>query len=402
MDPQGAGHGSDAALKDAYHRPKEPVITEEAKAWVIHLACSKPKDLGYAAEVWTRSALARHVREHARKAGYASLAQAAKATVHRILAEQTLHPEKVKYYLERRDPEFETKMREVLLVYQEVALQNQKGGMIPLIITVSVDEKPGLQAIANTAPDLPPVPGKHSGLGRDHEYKRLGTCWILAALDLHNGHVTARVERRHRSREFVALLKDLEHCPRSGHPPDHGQSLRAHLERNSGISGLTAQSLPIRAHSQARVLAQYRRNLVWQDGQDLSPTYPGAILGGTPNPYPAGHCGNQCRSRGSSVEEVRGSDHRIVWVCFGETKYYVQALVSLPLAAVLPRCRLLAAVNYRGSWHTPCSHIASSNVLPSCSPLSRYSRVRIVAFRISNTATRPLPSFAGSKRCEMM
>ena len=133
--------GSDAALKDAYHRPKEPLITEEAKAWVIHLACSKPKDLGYAAEVWTRSALARHVREHAPKAGYASLARAAKATVHRILAEQPLHPERVKYYMERRDPEFETKMREVLLVYQEVALQNQNGGgMIPMIITVSVDE----------------------------------------------------------------------------------------------------------------------------------------------------------------------------------------------------------------------------------------------------------------------
>jgi transposase len=206
--------GSAAALKDAYHRPKEPVISEEAKAWVVHLACSKPKDVGYAAEVWTRSALARHVREHARQAGYASLSRAAKATVHRILAAQPLHPEKVKYYLERRDPEFESKMREVLLVYQEVALQNQNGGIVPVIVTVSVDEKPGLQAIANTAPDLPPVPGKHSGIGRDHEYKRLGTCSILAALDLHNGHVTARVERRHRSREFVALLKDLDaHYP---------------------------------------------------------------------------------------------------------------------------------------------------------------------------------------------
>ena len=205
--------GSGAALKDAYHRPKEPLITEDAKAWVVHLACAKPKDLGYAAEVWTRSALARHVREHAREAGYGSLARAAKATVHRILAGQPLHPEKVKYYLERRDPEFEAKMREVLLVYQEVAMQNQKGGLISLV-TVSVDEKPGVQAIANTAPDLPPVPGQHSSIGRDHEYKRLGTCSILAALDLHTGHVTARVERRHRSREFIALLKDLDaHYP---------------------------------------------------------------------------------------------------------------------------------------------------------------------------------------------
>lgn len=207
--------GTAAALKDAYHRPREPVITEEDKAWVVHLACCKPKDLGYAAEVWSRSLLAKHVREHAGPSGHPSLALAAKATVQRILAQQPLHPEKVKYYLERRDPDFEARMREVLLVYREVALHNEKGLLAPLIVTVSVDEKPGLQAIANTAPDLPPVPGKHPTLGRDHEYKRLGTCSILAGLDLHNGHVTARVERRHRSREFIALLKDLDqHYPR--------------------------------------------------------------------------------------------------------------------------------------------------------------------------------------------
>ena len=268
---------------------------------------------------FARSALARHVREHARKAGYASLAQAAKATVHRILAEQTLHPEKVKYYLERRDPEFETKMREVLLVYQEVALQNQKGRMIPLIITVSVDEKPGLQAIANTAPDLPPVQAF-----RPRPRPRVQTPGHVldsGCTDLHNGHVTAPVERRHRSREFVALLEDLDaHYPAESVIRLIMDNHSAHISKKLRHFGLTAQSLPIRAHSQARVLAQYRRNLVWQDGQDLSPTYPGAILGGTPNPYPAGHCGNQCRSRGSSVEEVRGSDHRIVWVCFGETK----------------------------------------------------------------------------------
>ena len=92
-------------------------------------------------------------------------------------------------------------------------LQNQSGGaseVPPSVITVSVDEKPGLQALANTAPDLPPVAGQHSTVARDHEYKRLGTASILAALDLQTGQVTARVERRHRSREFIALLQDLD------------------------------------------------------------------------------------------------------------------------------------------------------------------------------------------------
>ena len=206
--------GIEAGLKDSFHRPKEPVITSADKAWVVHLACTKPKELGYAAELWTRQSLAVHVRQQAQAASHPSLAKAAKATVQRILDEQHLQPHKVKYYLERRDPEFELKMKEVLMVYQEVAVQNQAAaataGVAPSIITVSIDEKPGVQAIENTAPDLPPVPEKHSTIGRDHEYKRHGTLSILASLDLHDGHVVARVEERHRSREFVALLKDLD------------------------------------------------------------------------------------------------------------------------------------------------------------------------------------------------
>ena len=205
--------GVDAGLKDSFHRPRDPVIGNADKAWVVHLACTKPKDMGYAAELWTRKALAAHVRQHAQAAGHPSLIHAAKSTVQRILDESRLQPHKVKYYLERRDPEFELKMKEVLMVYQEVMVQNKvaaASGVTPTVVTVSIDEKPGVQAIENTAPDLPPVSGKHPAVGRDYEYKRHGTLSILASLDLHDGHVVARVEERHRSREFVALLKDLD------------------------------------------------------------------------------------------------------------------------------------------------------------------------------------------------
>lgn len=203
--------GAEAGIRDTPHKPREAVITDDAKAWVVNLACTKPKDLGYAAELWTRSALARHVRKSAVEGGYPALAKAAKATVQRILTAQELQPHKVKYYLERRDPDFNNKMRTVLLVYQEVAMQNEakNQGAPPPVITVAVDEKPGVQAIGNTAPDLPPVPGKHPTVSRDHEYKRYGTLSILASLDLHDGHVIVRVEERHRSAEFIALLKEL-------------------------------------------------------------------------------------------------------------------------------------------------------------------------------------------------
>jgi hypothetical protein len=212
--------GPEGALRDLPHSPKDPTITDEAKLWVINVACTKPKDHGYAAELWTLSLLAMHTRKFAPEAGHACLQRAGKATMYRILKAQPLQPHKIKYYLERRGPDFDRKMQEILIVYQEVNLQNDtkiSGTAVePKVVTVSVDEKPGVQAIQNTAKDLPPVAGKHPTSGRDYEYKRLGTLSILASLDLHTGHVIAQVHDRHRSREFVSLLSELD----AYYPPD--------------------------------------------------------------------------------------------------------------------------------------------------------------------------------------
>jgi transposase len=203
--------GVAVALRDRAHG-SEPIITPEAKAWVLALACTKPKDHGLAAELWTRSALAKHIRRCAQAAGHPSVAGVAKSTIHVILRDAPVRPHKIKYYLERRDPEFDRKMKEVLIVYREVSqlLASPPPPGSPQTVTVSVDEKPGVQALATTSPDLPPVPGEHPEVGRDYEYERLGTASILAGLDLHDGHVTARVERRHRSVEFIGLLRDLD------------------------------------------------------------------------------------------------------------------------------------------------------------------------------------------------
>jgi transposase len=50
--------GIQAGLKDTYHSPKKPEILDDAKAWIINIACTKPKDHGLAAELWTLSELA--------------------------------------------------------------------------------------------------------------------------------------------------------------------------------------------------------------------------------------------------------------------------------------------------------------------------------------------------------
>jgi len=207
-------YGPLMALDDRPRPGKEPTITPEAKAWLVSLACDKAKDHGYPHELWTTRLLARHAREHGAAAGHECLANLVQGTVCKILGQEEIKPHKVRYYLERRDAEFEQKMAEVLCVYREVqilkkaAAKAKKPGK-PVTI-VSYDEKPGIQAIATTAPDLPPVPGTYATFARDYEYKRHGTLSLLAGIDLLTGKVHALVKERHRSREFIEFLKLLD------------------------------------------------------------------------------------------------------------------------------------------------------------------------------------------------
>jgi transposase len=198
--------GLRAALQDLPGRGRRARLSEEDKTWVVNLACQKPKDLGYAQELWTTRLLANHVRKHCRPAGHGNLAKLGRGTVSKILAAHPVRPHKIEYYLERRDPEFEAKMIEVLHVYREVAVWRKTGLPGEVVGVLSYDEKPGIQAIGNTAPDMPPVPGRHATLGRDHEYKRYGTLSLLAGIDLLSGEVLGLVRDRHRSREFVEFL----------------------------------------------------------------------------------------------------------------------------------------------------------------------------------------------------
>src|SRR5208337_2227313 len=111
-----------ASLDDRPRPGKEPVITKEARAWLVSLACRKAKELGYPHEVWTTRLLARHAREHGPAAGHACLANLAQGTVCKILDAREVKPHKMRYYLERRDPEFAEKMAQILCVYKEVEI----------------------------------------------------------------------------------------------------------------------------------------------------------------------------------------------------------------------------------------------------------------------------------------
>ena len=205
------------------------------------MACTKPKDLGYAQEPWTSRSLALHIRLRCVDAGHPAPTKVSHGKIWSILDEQKIKSHRIRYYLERRDEDFESKMNEVLIVYKQVEIEldsEEESG----IVTVSYDEKPGLQALANTAPDLAPSPG-HGFVGRDCEYKRLGTVTLLAGMNLLSGEIAGRVRDRHRSKEFVEFLETLNKRSADvrqisvvldNHSAHISKETRAYLEKHPG------------------------------------------------------------------------------------------------------------------------------------------------------------------------
>lgn len=207
--------GIEGALFDAQRTGRPVEITDDAVAWLINVACQRPADLGYSQELWTLKNLHQHIQNNAMEAGFPRLATMTKSMLQKILAKSDIKPFKIKYYCEKRDPDFEKKMHDILLVYKQISLQFGEDGKPvipedePMVHTVSCDEKPGIQAIATTGDDL--RPNKKNGyVYRDAEYKRLGTLSLLAGIDLLTGEAIPIVSETHKSSDFIELLKKLD------------------------------------------------------------------------------------------------------------------------------------------------------------------------------------------------
>ena len=207
--------GIDRALFDDQRKGRPVEITDDAVAWIIDIACQRPADLGYAQELWTLKNLHKHIQNNAKGAGYPRLETITKPMVQKILKRSDIKPHKIKYYCEKRDPDFENKMHEVLVVYKQISMQFDEDGNIiipdeePMVHTVSCDEKPGIQAIATTGEDLRPTMDNGCVM-RDHEYKRLGTLSLLAGIDLLTGEAIPLVSETHKSSDFIKLLEKLD------------------------------------------------------------------------------------------------------------------------------------------------------------------------------------------------
>jgi transposase/DNA-binding CsgD family transcriptional regulator len=163
---------------------KATVLTPELEKKILDTTLqSRPGD---GSTHWSVRMLARHLA-------------ISKTIVHRVWQHHDVQPHRVERFKLSRDPQFEAKVRDVVGLYLDPPDR---------ALVLCVDEKSQIQALDRTAPILPLRPGLPER--QTHDYKRNGTTTLFAAFNILNGKVIGSCQERHRSKEFVRFLNQIE------------------------------------------------------------------------------------------------------------------------------------------------------------------------------------------------
>jgi len=119
--------------------------------------------------------------------------------VHRVWQRFDVQPHRVEKFKLSNDPKFEEKVRDIVGLYLNPPDR---------ALVLCVDEKSQIQALDRTAPILPLRPGLPER--QTHDYKRHGTTTLFAAFNILNGKVIGSCLPRHRGKEFLKFLNQVE------------------------------------------------------------------------------------------------------------------------------------------------------------------------------------------------
>jgi transposase len=159
------------------------VLTPELEQKILDTTLkTRPPDATH----WSVRTLARHLR-------------VTRTLVHGVWQRYEVQPHRVEKFKLSRDPHFDEKVRDVVGLYLNPPDR---------ALVLCVDEKSQIQALDRTAPILPLRPGLPER--QTHDYKRHGTTTLFAAFNILNGKVIGSCLPRHRSREFITFLNQLE------------------------------------------------------------------------------------------------------------------------------------------------------------------------------------------------
>lgn len=119
--------------------------------------------------------------------------------ISRILRAFSVRPHLAETFQISSDPQFVEKVHDVVGLYLHPPANS---------VVFSIDEKTQVQALNRTQPILPTRPGMIER--RTPEYRRHGTTDLFAALNVATSKVLARCKHRHRSKEFIEFMREVE------------------------------------------------------------------------------------------------------------------------------------------------------------------------------------------------
>src|SRR6267154_4853554 len=178
----GTGGVQALTAKPTRNRPRRTLTPELEKKILDATLKTRPPD----ATQWTVRTLAKHLR-------------VSRMMVHRVWQRFDIQPHRVEKFKLSNDPQFEEKVRDIAGLYLNPPDR---------ALVLCVDEKSQIQALDRTAPLLPLRPGLPER--QTHDYKRHGTTTLFAAFNILNGKVISSCLPRHRAKEFIKFLNQLE------------------------------------------------------------------------------------------------------------------------------------------------------------------------------------------------
>jgi transposase len=175
--------GIESLVKDKTRKPGKKPISQEIKNEICRLVCNeKPKGETH----WSCESLARRFG-----IGHSS--------VNRILSELGLKPHIAIKRNYSNDPDFETKLKDVVGLY----LKPPENAII-----LCIDEKTQIQALERTQPILPVI--RNVPERQTVDYLRHGTTTLFAALDVLTGKVIGECNAAHGAEDFIRFLKKVD------------------------------------------------------------------------------------------------------------------------------------------------------------------------------------------------
>lgn len=169
------------------------MISVATKCELVKLACERPPKLAFTT-VWTQQCLADTLHRQTGK-------RISRSTVQRVLSAEGLRPHRVRQWLHSPDPLFREKVAQVCGLY----LAPPPGSVV-----VCIDEKP-MQALGRKHPTQRQP---DASVRREFEYKRYGTCCLLASFNVQTGEVLGRVVKRRTGDALVSFLDQIaKHHP---------------------------------------------------------------------------------------------------------------------------------------------------------------------------------------------